>query len=399
MSSDVPTLVVMAGLLGAGKSTLALALARALGWPVVDKDLFDAVARTAGVTQVSPTALAYDLAFALLQDMLVEQRLSAILDCPAVMADPVERGAQLAQQDASEVRRCLVGTVGFWSRWGLDCCVKERPMPCPHCAATATVAQLRRTALGYHTFRCGRCRRTCNERRGSPYNHRQYPTDLVLLVVLWRLRYTLRLRDLAELFLARGFVFSHEAVRDWEARFAPLLTARLRAKRRGQGGTKWHADETYVKVNGTWCSLYRAIDREGNLVEALLREKRDMAAAPRFFAQALDIAGHAPEQVTTDGHDAYPRAIRETLGTEAAHRCRRYKNNRIEHDHRGIKQRSYPMRGFGSFVSAARCCSAFAEQRQYCRAQDRSGAPLSLAARRQRFQGRWAAVMAEMSAA
>lgn len=98
MQPNVPTLVVMAGLPGAGKSTLALALGRALGWPVVDKDLFDTVARTAGVTQGSPTALAYDLAFALLQDMLVEQRLSVILDCPAVMADPVERGAQLAHQ-------------------------------------------------------------------------------------------------------------------------------------------------------------------------------------------------------------------------------------------------------------------------------------------------------------
>ena len=201
-------------------------------------------------------------------------------------------------------------------------------MPCPHCAATATVEQLRRTALGYHTFRCGRCRRIGNERTGSPDNHRQYPTDLVLLVVLWRLRYKLRLRDLAELFLARGFVFGHEAVRDWEARFAPLLTARLRAKRRGQGGTKWHADETDVKVNGTWCSLYRAIDRDGNRIEALLSAKRDMAAAQRFFAGALAVAGHAPEQVTTDGHDAYPRAIRATLGPGIQHRTSRDNNNR-----------------------------------------------------------------------
>jgi putative transposase len=172
--------------------------------------------------------------------------------------------------------------------------VKETPVSCPHCAAPTTVEQPRRTALGYRTFRCGRCRRICNERTGSPYNHLQYPTDLVLLVVLWRLRYKLSPRDLAEMFLARGFVFTHEAVRDWEARFAPLLADRLRTKRRGTAGTKWHADETYVKVNGTWCYLYRAIDRDGNLVEALLSEERDMAAAQRFFAQALDVAGQAP---------------------------------------------------------------------------------------------------------
>lgn len=96
MQPGIPTLVLMAGLPGAGKSTLALALGRALGWPVVDKDLFDTVARTAGVTRVSPTELAYDLAFALLGDLLVEQRLSVIFDCPAVLLDPVESTARLA---------------------------------------------------------------------------------------------------------------------------------------------------------------------------------------------------------------------------------------------------------------------------------------------------------------
>ena len=272
-------------------------------------------------------------------------------------------------------------------------------MSCPHCAATATVAQARRTALGYRTFRCRACHRTCNERTATAYNHLQYPTDVVLLVGLWRRRYKLSLRDLAEMFLARGFVFSHEAVRDWETRFAPLLTDRLRAKRRGQAGTKWHADETYIKVNGRWCYLYRAIDREGNLVEALLSEKRDMAAAQRFFARALDIAGHAPERVTTDGHDAYPRAIREMLGMGVHHRTSRYKNNRIEQDHRGVKQRYYPMRGFGSFASAARFCGGFEEQRQCFRAVNQRGDRGAPTEQRCRFRERWATIMAELATA
>jgi len=272
-------------------------------------------------------------------------------------------------------------------------------MPCPQCAATATVEQPRRTALGYRTFRCGRCHRICNERTGTPFNHVQYPTDLVLLVVLWRLRYKLSLRDLAEMFLARGFIFSHEAVRDWETRFAPLVADRLRAKRRGQAGAQWHADETYLKVNGRWCYLYRAIDREGNLVDALRSDKRDMAAAQRFFAQALGLVGRAPAQVTTDGHDAYPRAIRETLGDGVAHRTSRYKNNRIEQDHRGIKQRYHPMRGFGSFTSAARFCSAFEELRQYFRPVARSSEAVSLGDRRRVFQERWATIMADLVAA
>ena len=272
-------------------------------------------------------------------------------------------------------------------------------MSCPYCAATATVEQQRRTALGYHTFRCRACRRAFNERTGTPYNHVHYPTDLVLLVVLWRLRYKLRLRDLAEMFLARGFVFGHETVRDWEARFAPLLTERLRTKRCGQAGAKWHADETYIKVHGRWCYLYRASEREGNLVDARLSATRDMDAAQQFFRQALAIAAGAPAQVTTDGHDAYPRAIRETLGSAVVHRTSRYKNNQIEQDHRAIKQRYYSMRGFGSFASAARFCPAFEEQRQYFRAVLQRGERVSLAERRCRFQQRWTIIIVELAAA
>ena len=124
-----------------------------------------------------------------------------------------------------------------------------------------------------------------------------------------------------------------------------------------------------------------------------------MDAAQRCFAQALGVAGHAPEQVTTAGHDAYPRAIRETLGPGVHHRPSRDKNTRIAQEHRGVKQRYDPMRGFGSFVSAARFCAAFEEQHQYFRPVTRSGEHVSLAERRCRFQERWAAVTAELAAA
>jgi transposase-like protein len=207
--------------------------------------------------------------------------------------------------------------------------------------------------LGYRTFRCVACGRRFNERSGTPFNNLSVPTDIAFLVVLWRLRYPLSLRHLAEMFLERGFVFSHETVRTWEALVAPLLTEQLRARRRGKAGFRWHADETYIKVHGVWCYLYRAIDTDGNLVDSMLNAHRDMAAAKRFFARSLQVVGHAPEKVTTDRHDAYPRAIRETLGAAVVHRCSRYLNNKIEQDHRGIKGRYQPMREFGSFVSAA----------------------------------------------
>ncbi len=212
-------------------------------------------------------------------------------------------------------------------------------MVCPHCASTTTSERPTRTQLGSCTFRCLRCRRIFNERTGTPFNHLTFPSDIVLQVVLWRLRYKLSLRDLAEMFLERGFVFTHETVREWQARFAPLLAEELRAKRKGQTGRSWYVDETYVKVNGRWCELYRAIDRDGNLVDSMLSETRDMDAAQRFFRQARVVAGQVPERMTTDGHPSYPRAICETLGEEVEHRSSQYLNNRVEQDHRGIKQR------------------------------------------------------------
>ena len=112
-------------------------------------------------------------------------------------------------------------------------------MPCPHCASITISERPARTQLGYRTFSCRACRRSFNERTGTPFNYLTFPTDIVLQVVLWRLRYKLSLRDLAEIFLERGFSFTHEAVREWEARVAPLLAEQLRTRRQGQVGRSW----------------------------------------------------------------------------------------------------------------------------------------------------------------
>jgi len=123
--------------------------------------------------------------------------------------------------------------------------------------------------------------------------------------LFWRLRYKLSLRDLAEMFLIRGLVFTHEAVRDWEAKLAPLLAVRKR--RKGKASQCWHVDETYVKVAGEWCYLYRAIDRDGNLIDVYLSETRALAAAKAFLRSAKSVTQVEPEQVTTTPAIPTPR--------------------------------------------------------------------------------------------
>jgi putative transposase len=124
-----------------------------------------------------------------------------------------------------------------------------------------------------------------------------------------------------------------------------------------------------------------------------------MDGAQRLFRQAVETVGHRPDRVTTDGHDAYPRAVRETLGNGAVHRCNRYLNNRTEQDRRGIKQRYYPMRGFGSVESAARFWPAFVTQRQYFRSRRRMGEYVPLAQQRRLFRERRVALLREIEAA
>jgi putative transposase len=272
-------------------------------------------------------------------------------------------------------------------------------MTCPHCMSTAITERPDRTALGYRRFRCRDCQRTFNERTGTRFNYLQYPTDVVCLVVLWRHRYKLSLRDLAEMFLHRGIVFTHEAVRDWENKLAPFLGEILRKRRDGTVGASWYVDETYVRVDGRWQYLYRAIDRDGNLVDVRLSDTRDLAAAEAFFRAAWTGTGVVPHRITTDGHDAYPRAIRAVFGEAVTHRTNRYLTNHLEQDHRGIKQRYRPMGGFKRDTTAARFCRLFDEVRAYLRPQSRRNQALSLKQRRAIHQERFTQLMSLMATA
>jgi transposase-like protein len=79
-------------------------------------------------------------------------------------------------------------------------------MRCPPCESANRVERQERTELGYQRFRCLACKREWNERTGTRFNHLQYPTDIMCLVVLWRVRYQLSLRNLLEMFLERGTI-------------------------------------------------------------------------------------------------------------------------------------------------------------------------------------------------
>jgi putative transposase len=152
-------------------------------------------------------------------------------------------------------------------------------MPCPHCCSAKTTERSDRTAHGYRRFRCRGCGRGFNERTGSVLNRFQLPTDVVFLIVLWRLRMKLSLRDLAEILLLRGLVFSHEAIRDWEAKLAPLLTDALRQRRKGKAGRSWYVDESVPRTHWQRWQCGAAHEMRGGPSEPAVRGRLQTASS------------------------------------------------------------------------------------------------------------------------
>ncbi|GAB2806808.1 hypothetical protein GCM10027073_44400 [Streptomyces chlorus] len=97
------------------------------------------------------------------------------------------------------------------------------------------------------------------EAAAPSYKGFRYPAEIISHVVWLYHRLPLSFREVEELLLARGTIVSHETIRQWCTRFGPQYAAGLR-RGRPQAGDKWHLDEVYLKINGAWRYLWRAVD-------------------------------------------------------------------------------------------------------------------------------------------
>jgi transposase-like protein len=140
-----------------------------------------------------------------------------------------------------------------------------------------------------------------------------------------------------------GIEVDHVTVYRWVQRFTPLLAEAARFARHAPSD-RWFVDETYVKVNGRWRYVYRAVDQHGQVIDVLLSTRRDAAAARRFFTRALRTLKVTPNEVITDAAPVYPGVLEELLPA-AWHHVERYANNPIEADHGQLKRRLRSMRG------------------------------------------------------
>jgi putative transposase len=245
-------------------------------------------------------------------------------------------------------------------------------MNCPHCESTTIYLCKNKTDLGYSQHRCRSCNRQYNERTGTPFNFIQFCTEIVMLAVHYYYRFKNSLDDVVELMQMRGISLSHQTVHNWAHTFGIELGLKLRERRHGQSGKKWHIDATYIRVEGRWCNLYRTIDKEGNLVDVYLSDVRNQVAAESFFRQAQNTAGVIPVQITTDKEPALYPAIKNVFSTATKHRDSKYMNNNIESDHRITKSRLSGMKGFKNIFCALTFCTVFEEVRQFFRSKDKT---------------------------
>ncbi|CAH2560059.1 IS6 family transposase [Cardinium endosymbiont of Oedothorax gibbosus] len=181
-------------------------------------------------------------------------------------------------------------------------------------------------------------------------------SEVILLFVYMKCRFSLSYRDLEEMMRMRGARVDHSTLQRWVIKFVPLIDKAVR-KRKRPVGSSWRMDETYVKLNGKWIYLYRAVDRYGDTVDFFLSDHRDKSSTLSFFRKAIT-ENNIPKKVVIDKSGSNKAAL-DAINTDLDqdHTIQifqnKYLNNRVEQDHRFIKKRIKPMLGFKNFYSAS----------------------------------------------
>jgi len=182
----------------------------------------------------------------------------------------------------------------------------------------------------------------------NPFRYFKTSPEVIRLAVMMYIRFPLSLRNVEDLLHERGIDITHETVRFWWNRFGPMFAAEIRRKRadklRAWDQWRWHLDEVFVKINGQTHYLWRAVDHEGEVLEAYVTKRRDRQAALKFLRKAMKRYGQ-PDRIVTDRLKSY-RAAMKQLGNEGAQEVGRWLNNRPENSHLPLRRRERAMLRF-----------------------------------------------------
>ena len=183
--------------------------------------------------------------------------------------------------------------------------------------------------------------------KNNPFRYFNSSPEVIRLAVMMYIRYPLSLRQVEDLLFERGIDISHETIRYWWNRFGPLLAGEIRNRRikgRNYSNWRWHLDEVFVRINGERHYLWRAVDHEGEVLEAFVTRRRDRRAALKFLKRTMKRYGR-PWSVVTDRLPSY-RAAMKGLGNARRQECGRWLNNRAENSHLPFRRREGAMARF-----------------------------------------------------
>jgi putative transposase len=182
----------------------------------------------------------------------------------------------------------------------------------------------------------------------SPFRYFKTSPEIIRLAVMLYVRYPLSLRNVEDLLHERGIEISHETVRFWWNRFGPMFAAAIRRRRvdrmRALPHWRWHLDEIFVKINGVTHYLWRAVDHEGEVLEAYVSKSRDRKAALKFLRKTLKRHGR-PHVFVTDKLRSYGAALKD-LGLPDERETGQWLNNRAENSHQPFRRRERAMLRF-----------------------------------------------------
>ncbi|QIE56612.1 IS6 family transposase [Pikeienuella piscinae] len=182
----------------------------------------------------------------------------------------------------------------------------------------------------------------------SPFRYFKTSHAVIRLAVMMYVQFSLSLRNVEDLLHERGIDVSHETVRFWWIRFGPMFAAKIRRKRvdrmRAVSNWRWHLDEVFVRVNGERRYRWRAVDHEGEVLEAVVTKRRNKRAASKLFKKLMKRYGR-PAEIVTDRLPSYRAALR-ALGAKDKQLTGRWLNNRIENSHQPFRRRERAMLRF-----------------------------------------------------
>ena len=184
--------------------------------------------------------------------------------------------------------------------------------------------------------------------RPNPFRYFKTSPEIIRLAMMTYVRFPLSLRNVEDLLHERGIDVSHETARFWWNRFGPMFAAEIKRRRvdqmRAFSNWRWHVDEVFVKINGERHYLWRAVDHEGEVLEAVVTKRRNKKAALKFLRKLMKRYG-SPEETVTDRLPSYRAALRD-LGASDLHVTGRWLNNRVENFHLPLRQRERVMLRF-----------------------------------------------------